>query len=107
MAGETKAKKEEPKAEDVKSSHEDGKKPADNVAVSQPASDEPDAPTMARLREPFTLYQENMAHKLPAGNVMSSQNYDLEALVKAGAQLDVIELETGEVVADLNELLAE
>ncbi len=107
MAGETKAKKEEQKAEDVKSSHEAGKQPADNAAASQPASDEPDGPTIARLRAPFTFYQANMAHKLPVGNVMSSQDYDLEVLVKAGAQLDMIDAESGEVIGDLNELLAE
>lgn len=88
-------------------------------AASQPASKSkaaqadvetedsaPDEPILGRLREPFLLYDGSMAHKLPAGQPLRSQDYDLEKLVAKGAQIDVIDPVTGEVEFDLNEQLA-
>ena len=82
--------------------------------VSEDGSDSPPVeevpstggPMHGRLRADFIFCSSNgMRSQLRAHSILSSSDYDLEHLCHQGAQIDMLDLESGDVVGNLNEMI--
>ena len=61
-------------------------------------------PFLMQLRDPLQYYVAGARHRLPAFMVLSSQDFNWRYLIQQGGKLDMVS-ETGEVLADLNDML--
>lgn len=72
-------------------------------APAKPVEDlPPPAPFRVRLREDYEHTHDGSSWPLVAGHEFSSQDRNVDAMLKGGAQLDLID-DDGDVLSNLNE----
>jgi hypothetical protein len=81
------------------------KEAAAPVAAAPPEAEAPKE-MVAQFRAKFTYRMAGQIVSFEQGVLASSNDYDLKMMMRQGAQLDLLDFASGQILANLNELLA-